>query len=107
MMTIDLYSFQTTDIDEVRALVEDRFHIKFVPHDSYHYGNYYRYKESDPDEERFFMLRQNIVFEGELHYPELLEKAVLLSAGSAKGGNELRSWLESLGAKRVERELGA
>jgi hypothetical protein len=48
-------------------------------------------------------LRQNIKFEGELHYHELAENQVILSVGFATRGDELKSTIEGLGAKHMER----
>lgn len=98
------YSFQTTDIERVRLLLEDRFHVKFVPHDSYHYGDYYLWKAAGPDKETFFRLRQNIEFEGELHYPELAENTVILDVEPTALEDELRLQLKSLGAKHLDEQ---
>src|SRR5215469_7219242 len=102
MMTVNHYFFPTTNIENVKSLLEDAFQIKFIPHDSYHYGDYYLYEKTDGNEETSFMLCQNIMFEGELHYPELEENTVILSAGSTTRGDNLKLTIESLGAKHMQ-----
>jgi hypothetical protein len=48
------------------------------------------------------MLRQNIMFEGELHHFGLAENTVILNVNSTTRLDELKSTLESLGAKQMD-----
>ncbi|HWF19453.1 MAG TPA: hypothetical protein VG754_09295 [Verrucomicrobiae bacterium] len=86
----------------MRVKLENIFQIKFVPHDSYHIGEYYRSSGGDICSESW-RLRQNIMFEDELHYPEFPEDSIILDIGSTERGEELRAKLENLGFKLFKR----
>jgi hypothetical protein len=104
MRKIDTYYFQSCDFERIKFLLEQRFDILFIPHDSYHYGDYCQYKITEGNEETFFMLRRNIKFEGELHFPQYAENTLILSVGSTARGDELKPIIESLGATHIGRE---
>jgi hypothetical protein len=44
MKTTGLYFFDSVDIEHIRELLEALCQIKFVPHDSYHYGDEWKPK---------------------------------------------------------------
>ena len=101
MKTTDTYMFDSTDIEAVRVKLEIVLNRQFIPHDSYHYGNYYLIKGGECTGESL-MLCQNIEFEGELHYPALPSGCILLTVGSTAVAAKWQSVFEGLGAKRIE-----
>ena len=94
MHIYDRYGFFSNDLEQVKDNLETCLRIRFVPHDSSFWGEYYLHEQ--PNGEESLMLHMNIDPEdGEPLYREFAEFPVILQVNDTKRSEELAERLQS------------